>query len=152
MYSIPSADITAEAQAFAKQTPSPSVLVTFYGWRIQLLSMYPNIIRMRAVAPDAAQHHQGRLTLPRLRGEWLARLLGLGSLGLQARRNWFEAAGQHGRRPRLGVRVPVIHYSDHEDYSAGEIARALPGWRWRPCAVSSAPIAYCRSISRNIRR
>lgn len=47
-----SADITAEAQAFAKQTPSPSVLVTFYGWRIQLLSMYPNIIRMRAVAPD----------------------------------------------------------------------------------------------------
>jgi hypothetical protein len=47
-----SADVTAEAPAFAKQQPSPTVLVTFYGWRIQLFSMYPNIIKMRAVPPD----------------------------------------------------------------------------------------------------
>jgi hypothetical protein len=47
-----SADVTAKAQAFAKQQPAPNVLVTFYGWRIQLFSMYPNVIRMRPVTPD----------------------------------------------------------------------------------------------------
>jgi hypothetical protein len=47
-----SSDLVAKAQAFANQKPSPPVLITFYGWRIQLFSMYPNIIRMRAVAPD----------------------------------------------------------------------------------------------------
>ena len=47
-----SSDLVAQAQAFANQRPSPTVLITFYGWRIQLFSLYPNIVRMRTVAPD----------------------------------------------------------------------------------------------------
>ena len=47
-----SADLVAQAQAFANENPPPTVLITFYGWRIQLFSLYPNIIRMRSVAPD----------------------------------------------------------------------------------------------------
>jgi hypothetical protein len=47
-----SSDLVAVAQAFANQVPPPAVLITFYGWRIQLFSLYPNILRMRAVAPD----------------------------------------------------------------------------------------------------
>ena len=47
-----SSDLVAQAQAFANTAPSPTVLVTFYGWRIQLLTMYPNILKMRTVAPD----------------------------------------------------------------------------------------------------
>ncbi len=47
-----SSDLVAQAQAFANQQPSPTVLITFYGWRIQLLTMYPNILKMRTVTPD----------------------------------------------------------------------------------------------------
>lgn len=47
-----SSDLVASAQGFANQQPAPPVLITFYGWRIQLFSLYPNIVRMRAVAPD----------------------------------------------------------------------------------------------------
>ncbi len=47
-----SSDLVAQAQAFARTEPSPTVLVTFYGWRLQLFSLYPNVVRMRAVAPD----------------------------------------------------------------------------------------------------
>ncbi len=49
-----SSDLVAQAQAFANQQPSPTVLITFYGWRIQLFTMYPNILKMRTVAPDYA--------------------------------------------------------------------------------------------------
>ena len=47
-----SSDLVAQAQAFARTEPSPTVLVTFYGWRLQLFSLYPNVVRMRAVSPD----------------------------------------------------------------------------------------------------
>ena len=47
-----SSDLVAQAQAFANENPQPTVLVTFYGWRIQLFSLYPNILKMRTVAPD----------------------------------------------------------------------------------------------------
>lgn len=47
-----SSDLVAQAQAFARTEPSPTVLATFYGWRIQLFTMYPNILKMRSVAPD----------------------------------------------------------------------------------------------------
>ncbi len=47
-----SSDLVAQAQAFARTEPSPTVLVTFYGWRLQLFSLYPNVVRMRAVATD----------------------------------------------------------------------------------------------------
>jgi hypothetical protein len=47
-----SSDLVAKAQGFANQQPPPSVLITFYGWRSQLFTLYPNIIRMRPVAPD----------------------------------------------------------------------------------------------------
>ena len=47
-----SSDLVAKAQAFANQQPRPTVLITFYGWRVQLFSLYPNIVRMRTVKPD----------------------------------------------------------------------------------------------------
>ncbi len=51
-FKFDSADLVAEAQAFANENPPPTVLITYYGWRIQILSLYPNIVRMRAVPPD----------------------------------------------------------------------------------------------------
>lgn len=49
-----SSDIAAKAQAFANREDKPWVLVTHYGWRIQVLSMYPNAVRLREVeGPDA---------------------------------------------------------------------------------------------------
>ena len=47
-----SSDLVAKAQGFANEQPPPSVLITFYGWRSQLFTLYPNIVRMRPVAPD----------------------------------------------------------------------------------------------------
>lgn len=47
-----SSDLVAQAQALARTDPSPTVLVTFYGWRIRFFTMYPNILKMRVVAPD----------------------------------------------------------------------------------------------------
>ncbi len=47
-----SSDLVAKAQALANEDPPPTVLITYYGWRMQLFSLYPNIIRMRSVPPD----------------------------------------------------------------------------------------------------
>lgn len=44
-----SADITAQAQAYAKADPSPWVLVKYYGWRIRMLSLFPNVIGLKVV-------------------------------------------------------------------------------------------------------
>ncbi|MBL0713957.1 MAG: DUF1523 family protein [Desulfosarcina sp.] len=51
-FKFDSADIHAKAQAFAKADPAPSVLVKFYGWRLQMFSMFPNIISMKEVNRD----------------------------------------------------------------------------------------------------
>ena len=47
-----SSDMVAQAQGFANEQPPLSVLVTFYGWRSRLFTLYPNIVRMRPVAAD----------------------------------------------------------------------------------------------------
>lgn len=47
-----SGDLTAEAQALADT--EEWTLVTHYGWRIQFLDMFPNVVGMRGVAePDS---------------------------------------------------------------------------------------------------
>ena len=47
-----SADITAEAQLAANEQPKPWMLIKYYGWRIHILSMFPNIISMKIVDKD----------------------------------------------------------------------------------------------------
>lgn len=47
-----SADLTAQAQAYASTAEKPWVLVKYYGWRIHILSMFPNVISLRTVAKD----------------------------------------------------------------------------------------------------
>jgi hypothetical protein len=47
-----SADLTAEAQAFASDQNKPWVLVKYYGWRLKLFSMFPNALNMKAVDRD----------------------------------------------------------------------------------------------------
>ena len=47
-----SADLTAQAQAYASTAEKPWVLVKYYGWRIHILSMFPNVVGLRTVAKD----------------------------------------------------------------------------------------------------
>ena len=47
-----SADLTAQAQAFASVPEKPWVLVKYYGWRIRIFSMFPNAISLRTVDRD----------------------------------------------------------------------------------------------------
>ncbi len=45
-----SSNLTAEAQALAKSQQEKWVAVTHYGWRVQLFSMFPNAVKIKAVA------------------------------------------------------------------------------------------------------
>jgi len=47
-----SADLTAEAQAFASDQNKPWVLVKYYGWRIKIFSMFPNALNLKEVERD----------------------------------------------------------------------------------------------------
>lgn len=44
-----SADVTAEAQAFAADQNKPWVLVKYYGWRFTMFSMFPNVLDLKKV-------------------------------------------------------------------------------------------------------
>lgn len=44
-----SADLTAEAQSFAADQAKPWVLVKYYGWRIKVFSMFPNVVDLKVV-------------------------------------------------------------------------------------------------------
>lgn len=41
-----SVDLTAQAQAYATPADKPWVLVKYYGWRIHILSTFPNVISL----------------------------------------------------------------------------------------------------------
>ena len=47
-----SADVTAQAQSLAGETEKSWVLVTYYGWRVTLLSHFPNAIGLEKVNKD----------------------------------------------------------------------------------------------------
>lgn len=47
-----SADLTAQAQAYASVSEKPWVLVKYYGWRIRIFSMFPNAVSLRTVGKD----------------------------------------------------------------------------------------------------
>ena len=51
-FKFDSADITAEAQAFAKDMKKPWVLIKYYGWRVQMFSMFPNALSLKQVNQD----------------------------------------------------------------------------------------------------
>ena len=44
-----SSDIQAAAQSIASEQGTAAI--TFYGWRIQIFSMYPNVLKIRRAAP-----------------------------------------------------------------------------------------------------
>lgn len=47
-----SADIAAEAQAFATDQNEPWVLVKYYGWRFTVFSAFPNVLDLKQVDRD----------------------------------------------------------------------------------------------------
>ena len=47
-----SADITAEAQTFATGEDKSWVLLKYYGWRIRIFDMFPNLISLKQVPRD----------------------------------------------------------------------------------------------------
>jgi len=47
-----SADLTAQAQAYASVPEKPWVLVRYYGWRIRIFSMFPNVVSLSTVDRD----------------------------------------------------------------------------------------------------
>ena len=51
-FKFDSADVTAEAQAFATDQGKPWVLVKYYGWRVTMFSMFPNVLDLKKVAKD----------------------------------------------------------------------------------------------------
>ena len=82
-----SADLTAEAQALAES--DDWVAVRHYGWRIQLLDMFPNVLSFRAVeGPDV------RL-IPWFNIVFIAALI---AIGLYLRRWWSWRFGSRRRR------------------------------------------------------
>jgi hypothetical protein len=48
-FKFDSADLTAQAQAYAAGPEKPWVLVTYYGWRVRIFSMFPNLVSLRTV-------------------------------------------------------------------------------------------------------
>ena len=48
-FKFDSADLTAQAQSFASEGDKTWILVTYYGWRIQVLSLFPNAISLKQV-------------------------------------------------------------------------------------------------------
>ena len=51
-FKFDSADVTAEAQAFATDQDKPWVLVKYYGWRFTMFSMFPNVLDLKKVNKD----------------------------------------------------------------------------------------------------
>ena len=51
-FKFDSADVTAEAQAFAIDQNKPWVLVKYYGWRFTMFSMFPNVLDLKKVDKD----------------------------------------------------------------------------------------------------
>ena len=51
-FKFDSADLTAEAQAFATDQSEPWVLVKYYGWRFTVFSMFPNVLDLKQVDKD----------------------------------------------------------------------------------------------------
>jgi hypothetical protein len=47
-----SADITGEAQAFIERPEKPWVRVRYYGWRIRIFSLFPNLVSLKIVDKD----------------------------------------------------------------------------------------------------
>lgn len=51
-FKFDSADVTAEAQAFATDQGKPWVLVKYYGWRFTMFTMFPNVLDLKKVDKD----------------------------------------------------------------------------------------------------
>ena len=51
-FKFDSADLTAEAQAFATDQSKPWVLVKYYGWRFTVFSIFPNVLDLKQVDKD----------------------------------------------------------------------------------------------------
>ena len=51
-FKFDSANVTAEAQAFATDQSKPWVLVKYYGWRFTVFSMFPNVLDLKQVDQD----------------------------------------------------------------------------------------------------
>jgi hypothetical protein len=51
-FKFDSADITAKAQSYLLMSEKPWIRVKYYGWRIHILSKYPNIISLKEVPRD----------------------------------------------------------------------------------------------------
>jgi Protein of unknown function (DUF1523). len=47
-----SGNVTSEVEAIVKHNPNAPLLVTYYGWRLEILSMFPNIIKLEVVPAD----------------------------------------------------------------------------------------------------
>jgi len=51
-FKFDSADLTAKAQTIIQKPDNPWVRVRFYGWRIQVLSLFPNAVSIKVVDKD----------------------------------------------------------------------------------------------------
>ncbi len=48
-FKFDSADLGGQAQVFASKAKKPWVLITYYGWRVTVLSLFPNAVALKKV-------------------------------------------------------------------------------------------------------
>jgi Protein of unknown function (DUF1523). len=53
LFKINSADIQGQAQSLVQDDDKPSAILRYYGYRIQLFSMFPNILTLQRAEPEA---------------------------------------------------------------------------------------------------
>ena len=51
-FKFDSGDVAGDAMSFSKEEPPPVVLVTYYGMRIPMFSLYPNVLGLKLVDKD----------------------------------------------------------------------------------------------------
>lgn len=66
-----SADLTARTQSIVASGEHPYVQVTYYGWRIRLLSRFPNLVDMKLVDPGYRPVNWVRIVFFTLLGAFL---------------------------------------------------------------------------------
>ena len=90
-FKFDSADITAKAQSYLLLPEKPWIRVKFYGWRIHILSKYPNIISLKEVPRDYSR-------LPWFNIIFVLLLLVGGLVGVRKIRGWKRRLGDRFSR------------------------------------------------------
>ena len=98
-FKFDSADITAKAQSYLLLAEKPWVRVKYYGWRIHILSKYPNIISLKEVPRNYSR-------LPWFNIVFILLLLSGGFFTVRKMRRWTRRLGNRFGPPGKKAEKP----------------------------------------------